>query len=259
MGALLIALSGCTGGDSGNGGDTEATPEAAAGSATAVAADVGIPGPVEAAAASGVTVTGAGVASGAPDVAHVTVGVQVQRETVDEALEVANSTTQDVLATLDELGIAEEDRQTRDFGIHPVMEPTPEGEAETTGYQVRNLVEVTVRDVDRLGEVIQQAAQAAGEQARVEGVTFGLEDDDELLAAAREAAMADAQEQAEHYAELAGRELGALIGIQDQSGSAPRPAMGRSFAEDAAAEAAVPVAPGEQEVVVQVVARWALD
>lgn len=241
--ATLLLATACTGTGAGEGTGADATGVAAAGTAG--------PG---GAAMDGVTVTGAGEATGEPDVLSATVGVEVERDDVQQALDDANAATEQVLAALDDAGVAEQDRQTRDFAVRPAFGP----EGQEGGYTVVNLVEATVRDVDRVGEVLEAAVAAGGDDARVQGVRFDLEDDRDQLAAAREAAVADARASAEQYAELAGVELGELLAIDDRSVSSPRRAGGEEMAMDDAAASPVPIEPGERAVVVQVTARWSL-
>lgn len=213
----------------------------------------------EAGVAPGVTVSGSGQASGTPDVVRVTVGVSVVRDTVDEALDAANASTERVLAALDDAGVAAEDRQTRDFSIFPQYGgETSDGSPRITGFTVSNLVEAKIRDVDRVGGILTAVADAGGDDTRIQGVRFALEDDSEQVAAARRAAFADARARAEQYAELAGVSLGGLIGITDVSVSSPR-SVDEFAAEAAAADAAVPIEPGTQQVVVTVTVRWALE
>lgn len=210
--------------------------------------------PAEGVVADGITVSGAGEATGEPDVVRLTVGVEVERGSVEDALEDANAATQRVLAALGEAGIPEEDRQTRDFVIHPARDR----DGEVRGYAVRNLVEATVRDVDAVGQVLADAAEAGGDDARVQGLRFELEDDGEQLRAARQAALDDAREKAGQYAEMAGVTLGELVGITDQTVRSPRPAT-PDAAREAPAAQPVPVEPGHERVVVQVVTRWTLE
>ena len=223
--------------------------------AVAPAANVG---PAAGALADGITVAGAGQATGQPDVARVTVGVEVERPDAQTALADANAATEEVLATLDAAGIPEEDRQTRDFAIRPAHREGDDGRPEIRGYVVRNLVEATVRDIDAVGEVLQAAAEAGGGDTRVHGVRFDLEDDGEQLAAAREAALEDARIKAAQYAELAGATLGELVAIQDQTTGSPREWAPEPTARDGAA-ASVPIEPGEQAVTVRVTTRWTLQ
>lgn len=229
-------------------GPAEAT--AVAGSTTSFGAQPG-------AVADGLTVVGAGEAAGEPDVLRATVGVEVQRPEVQDALDEANAATEQVLAALDEAGIAPEDRQTRDFSVRPAGEPGDDGAP--SGYAVTNLVEATVRDLDTVGSVLDAAVEAGGDHARVHGVHFDLDDDQEQLRAARAAAVADARATAEEYAQLVDAELGELIAIDDQTIVSPLRADDATAAEMAAADSAdVPIEPGERDVVVRITTRWSL-
>lgn len=243
-----LALGACSAGSPAP--DTEIAAQAG----LAQAASVGEGGSV----AAGLTVAGAGEATGIPDVVRVTVGVEVERGSVQEALDAANAATEQVLGALDAAGIAAEDRQTREFSINPVYGGTRDaGEPEIRGYMVVNLVEASVRDIDRVGEVLDAVADAGGDNTRIQGISFDLEDDGEQLTAARQRAFEDARATAEQYAEITRRSLGALIGIEDVTVGSPRSAA--RVALESAADAAVPIEPGEQHVVVRVLARWALD
>lgn len=224
----------------------------------ATAAQAGNVGPTASAVVEGITVAGAGEATGTPDVVRMTVGVEVERDDAQAALDDANARTQEVLAALDEAGIAPEDRQTQDFSIRPVHREGPDGRPVIRGYMVRNLVEATVRDVDRVGEILQVAAEAGGDDVRIQGVHFDLEDDSEQLAAAREAALEDARAKAEQYAQLAGASLGQLVAIEDQTTGSPREATPAPLAREDAA-ASVPIEPGQESVIVRVVTRWTLE
>ncbi|MGI8574614.1 MAG: SIMPL domain-containing protein [Egibacteraceae bacterium] len=205
----------------------------------------------------GITVVGTGRVSGVPDTLRVTVGVAVQRPEIQQALDAANSAATDLLAALADAGIDETDVATAEFSVQPRYEEQEPGENDPVvrGYEVRNLVDVTVRDLDRAGEVLGTAVEAAGDAARVQGVRFDLEDNGALLQSARERAFAEARAKAEQYAQLAGRELGSLISLREQAASAPQ---AEEFAARMADEAAVPLQPGSEEVSVSLVAVWAL-
>ncbi|MDP9021734.1 MAG: SIMPL domain-containing protein [Actinomycetota bacterium] len=214
-------------------------------------------GPNAAVIAEGVTVTGVGRITGRPDTLRATVGVEVERETVQEALDAANAAVDQVLSALGDHGVEEPDIQTTEFSVQPRVDHPRDGPPTVRGYAVTNLVDVKLRDLDRAGEVLQAAVEAAGDAARVHGMRFTLEDNDELLAAARDAAFGDARAKAEQYAQLAERDLGRLVGVSEQlGGDQPPPKHLLDRAQDAGA---VPIRPGEQEVAVHVTAVWALE
>lgn len=248
---LLLALAGCTDDQ----GDPAAGPATGSAATAAVQSDPAPPF----LSLEGVTVTGHGRVPDAPDTLRATVGVHVVRADVDTAFADANAAAERVLAALRDAGVADEDIQTRELSVRPEHEHRPEGPPEVTGYAVRNLVEVTITDVDQAGELLGAVADAGGDDARIERLWFDLEDNEEQLQAAREAAFEDARSKAEHYAGLADRELGPLVSVTETGADLPPPTEGMdtAVAADEAAGAA-PIMPGEQEVGVQVQARWSL-
>lgn len=207
-----------------------------------------------------VTVDGVGQASGRPDVVRATLGVEVSADSVQEALDTSNERATEVIDALQDAGVAAEDIQTQELSVRdrrPPPRPEPrEGEApEASEIVATNVVEARIRDVDRVGEVLQQASDAGGDATRIRGVQFEVEADDEILETARERAFEDARQKAEQFAELSGRELGDLVILREQ-GPSRGPAPPRALeAEDAA----VPVEPGTEQLQVRITAVWALE
>lgn len=264
--AVLIAgllLAGCDTGGSGTAGTSptggaEQAP-VAQGAARGAAQDP----PDGTSGGDGITVTGVGEVTGRPDVLRATIGVEVTDDSVQAAMETASERAEAVTAALQDAGVAAEDIQTEDVTVRrarPERPPEP-GAApapEERPYVAENRLDVRIRDVDGAGQVLQAAVDAGGDAARLRGVRFDVEDDDELLADARERAFADARDKAEQYARLAGRELGALQALREGRATSPGPGP---FPDEAAAapHAAVPVEPGTERLVVRVTAVWSLD
>lgn len=253
--ALTLALAGCSTGGDDTSQEAAAGGGAPAGVARADAASHGT-APVP-----GITVEGSARITGHPDTLTATVGVEVERPTVQEALDAGNAGAQRVIDAVREAGVAEEDVQTAQFQVHPRYEQQPSDEPVIRGYLVSNLLEIRVRDVDRAGEVLAAATEAGDQDARVQGIRFSLEDNDALVAQARDQAFADARARAEDYARLAGRELGAVVSI-DETFTPAVPSeqfAGEAAAlDEARAGAPVPVRPGQQEVEVRVTTVWSL-
>ena len=105
-----------------------------------------------------------------------------------------------------------------------------------TGYRVRNHATVKLRDLDSVGEVIDEVVTAGGDNVQISGINFTLEDPKPMMADLREMAVADAKSKAEHLAELSDAMIGRLIYISE--GTAGPPA--RVFA---GGYAGVPAAP----------------
>jgi uncharacterized protein YggE len=212
------------------------------------------PEPGRSASASGVEVGGVGTASGTPDVLRVTVGVEVTGDSVDDALTGADDAARRVLAALADAGVPERDVQTANVSVHPRHDAQGE---RITGYTARHDLSVTLRDVGTAGAVIASVADAGGDAARIEGISYALEDDAAVQEEARAAAFADAERKAEQYARLVGRELGEVLWVRENV-SAPGPLPYGAADEAAAAGGSLVLAPGSTEVTVTAEVRWSL-
>ncbi len=199
----------------------------------------------------GITVVGMGKASGAPDVANVQIGVETQAASVQQAVTDNKTKMADLLATLKGLSIADKDVQTTNYSVYTERQPAqgPDGGKGAQGtaiYHVTNQVNVTVRDVTKLGDVLDKAVAAGANN--IYGVNFSVADTTKLQGDARAKAMADAKTRAENLAQLAGVTLGDVVSVSEVIGSS-----GPMF--DSARPAAMgmggggtPVQPGELEV-----------
>ena len=232
----------------------------------------------------GIWVVGQGSASGVPDLAVVSLGVEALADSAAEARAEAAKGIDATIAALKESGVAEEDIQTRHYSIGPrynYVEVTqcvddesaavvmgsdgevPPGTQCTKshkqvleGYQVNNQLTVKVRDLDSVGEIIDSVIEAAGDIVRINGINFSLEDSQALEDEARAAAVADLRAKAARLAELAGVELGPLVYLSEMGGSAPFSRFDRGFDTFAYASSEVlltSIQPGELEAVVTVV------
>ena len=244
--AMSIALSGCTTTDSGMpaGGTAGGAVLAQGGAARDMT--------------QGVTVVGHGTTSAVPDTVRARVGVEVEADDVSEAFRAAAQAADRVISALRESGVAQEDIRTQDVSVHATHTEPPRdrGRPQVTGYVVRNMVEVTIRDIDAVGELLGAVTEAGGDATRIQGLQFSVEDATAQRREAREAAFADARAKAEQYADLAGRELGQLVSVAEGGAGVPPPvpeAIG-----DLGGEAAPPIERGQQTVEVQVQATWEL-
>ena len=224
-----------------------------AASVVVASSDRGLAAPGDPAPEGGVQVQGVGTATGTPDVLHVTVGVETGASSVGEALESADAAAQRVLDALHDAGVSDTDVQTANVHLHPRYDG---GGQAITGYLAGQDLAVTLRDLGTAGATIGAAVEAGGDAARLQGIAYELDDDTALRARARADAFAAARVTAEQYAELTGRQLGAVVLVREQvSASGPVPMV----AGDAvAASEAVPIAPGSTDVTVTAEVRWSL-
>lgn len=205
--------------------------------------------------AGGVTVLGDGRVTTTPDTAKVVVGVEVERPDVGSAFDDANAAVAAVLEALRGQGVADDDLRTRELSLREQHDRPGEGTPQVTRYVATNLVEVTVDEVDRVGQLIGAAVAAGGDAARVQRLEFVVEDEGPQLQEARRLAFEDAQRRAQQYAGLAGRRLGDLRALSEVIGpdgaGAPRGAAGQASAP--------PVEPGRNETNVRIQATWELE
>ena len=90
------------------------------------------------------------------------------------------------------------------------------------GYQVTNTLNIKVRDLDNMGNIIDGATESAGNLVRINRVSFAIEDTKPLQIEAREEAIADLLTKANAMAELAGVELGKLVFLTESGVGAPQ-------------------------------------
>ena len=190
-----------------------------------------------------VIVTGEGSVSVAPDHALIRSGVTTRAKAVKEAVDVNSKLMAAITAALLESGIAQKDIQTSRFSVQPVYAPQePRTEPRLSGYSVSNQVSVTIRQIGKVGEILDRLVTAG--VTDVGNIVFLVSDPSKALDQAREAAIADARRKAEVYAHASGLRLGRVEWITEGSEFAPPVAM---FARGAPAAMAapVPIAGGE--------------
>ncbi|QND53734.1 SIMPL domain-containing protein [Phyllobacterium sp. 628] len=198
-----------------------------------------------------ITVTGEGEASAAPDTAVLSLVVLQEKPTAREALTANNDTMAKVLDAMKKAGIAERDLQTSGFSIDPryVYPENKNGQQpqapKIVGYAVSNSLSVRVRDLKKVGEILDQSVTLGVNQGG--NLTFTNDKPDTIIEEARKKAVANAIAKAKTLTEAAGVEVGKVIEISEQSFQ-PRPyAAGAPRVKMMAAEASdsVPVAAGE--------------
>lgn len=204
------------------------------------------------------SVSGTGRVSAAPDLAEITLGVVAQAETARDALRANTQSMTKLMELLKVRGVAAKDIQTTNINVSPQYSQPPQpvpgrpGEPfvpKIVGYNVTNTVQVTARNLDKLGELLDGLVEAGANQ--MHGIGFRIDQPEKLLDQARKAAVADARRKAQMIADEAGVVLGRPLQISESGAPAPQP-MFRGRAMMAAAADAVPVAGGEQELSVTV-------
>jgi uncharacterized protein YggE len=199
-----------------------------------------------------ITVVGQGSARIEPDIARVSIGVETSAETVAEAVTENEAKMESILEALAELGIDDKDIQTMHYSIHIERYPEPrvvsaEPEEATPTYRVSNMANVTIRDLEMVGDVLDAVVEAGANN--IWGVSFSVDDPDAAQADARAEAIENANARAADLAALSGVELGPVMSISEVVGGVPTP-MGLSV--ERAMAGAGSISPGEVEVSYQI-------
>jgi uncharacterized protein len=203
-----------------------------------------------------IQITGIGSISGEPDIVILTLGVSVERKTVKEARDEAAEAMTLVLDSLKANGVADKDLRTQHFSINQQFDFI-RGQQVFRGYAVTNIVSATIRNLDVIGQSIDDAAAAGGDLVRVHSIQFAIDDPKSLQMEARIAAMRDALAKAQTLATEGGVTLGKPISISEGGFAIPPPIP---FARDASAEGiATPIQPGQLDVSVTVNVIFAIE
>lgn len=199
----------------------------------------------------GITVQGTAIISLKPDMASLYLGVDAQASTATQAQSNASKAMAAVIAAVRKEGVADTDLATQGINLNPTYEPMVSGTPHVNGYQASQSLSIKVRDLDKVGPVI-DAGVAAGATS-VGGISFSLADPTAATDQARQMAVADAHKRAQTLATAAGVTLGAPISVTEESATQPPVYYAASGATvDKAAIAPTPVQVGTTDVTVTV-------
>jgi uncharacterized protein YggE len=196
------------------------------------------------------TVTGSADSILTPDIAYIYVGVHTENADAKTAISTNNSDTQKVINALKAAGVADKDLRTTNFSVYPSQQTGPNGETKGTIYMVDNTVYVTVRDLSKMGDILDAAATAGANS--ISGIQFDVADKNTALSEARKNAINNARQLAEETAQAAGVNLGPIQSINYSSSSQPIPMFAGKGGAVMDAAASVPVNPGQLTLSVDV-------
>ena len=196
-----------------------------------------------------ISVVATGEATVAPDLAVVSFAVSGSGKRLGPARDDVSARSSSVLARLRDLGVADGDLNAPDVAIHPEYD-FRKGQR-LTGYRAVRQMTAKVRDLDRLGEVL-DALVAAGAN-EVHGAQMSAADPSAAEHEALRAAMSAARAKAEALADAGGATLGALARVEEEhTGGVPMPRMRMMGAMEMAADVPTEVAAGDLTVTRQI-------
>ncbi len=194
---------------------------------------------------------------GEPDKAMVGAGVTTRASTAVEAMRLNATAMERVLARLRQLGVPDERVQTAGITLNPQYDYRNNQTPQFLGYDASNTVSVELRDLERVGPVLDSLVAAGA--TNLSGPVWGIVDDDPLRAQARATAFAAAAEQASDYARMAGYSGTRLLAVEEQLGyQQPMVEMMQSAPRAVMADAKTPTRPGRVATQVTLTVKYAL-
>lgn len=185
-------------------------------------------------------------ASRAPDIATLSTGVVTQAADANAALRANAAEMQKVMSAIRAAGIAERDVQTSGVSLYPQYRYAENQPPAITGYQASNTVNLKVRDLTKLGGVLDALVASGANQ--INGPTFEIENPDPVMDDARRAALKKARARADMYAEALGLKVLRIVSIDEGSGFMPPQPMPMLKTARMEASDATPISSGENSL-----------
>ena len=213
------------------------------------------------AAKSTISVSGEGEIYAKPDLALVDVSVKTERKSVSDALNENASKMNKIIRVIEEDGVEKKDLQTTNFNIYPRYEYIkssdkeegqiyPYGKRTLVGYDINQTLEVKVRDLSKVGKILQDATNAGAN--RVGDIRFTIENKDALQEKAREEAINKAKVKAKKLASQLGVTLGRIISFSENTGRPIYYGIKNNVPASGASETTPQIEVGENKIKVDV-------
>ena len=185
-------------------------------------------------------------ASRVPDVATISAGVVTQAVDGNAAMRQNAEQMAKVMAAIKAAGIAEKDVQTSGINLSPQYRYVENEAPKITGFQASNTVNLKVRDIAKLGKVLDALAAQGSNQ--INGPSFEIDQPEPVYDEARLAALKKAQARAETYAKSLGLRVRRIVSISEGGGGGFQPPMPMMAMARGKAEMDTQVSPGETKL-----------
>lgn len=162
------------------------------------------------------SVSGSGTVYAKADIANISIGFRTETmETAALATEENVSKMNEIIKAVKELGVEEKDIKTSNYSLNPIYDWTEDNGRELDGYQVYQSVDLKIRDLASIGDIISETTQKGANQ--VGSINFTIDDEYELKNKAREMAINKAKEKGEIIANQTGMKLGDIKNVSEHS------------------------------------------
>jgi uncharacterized protein YggE len=204
------------------------------------------------------SVSGNGTVYLTPDIAYIYIGVHTEDPAIATAVDKNNTQSQALVDALKNAGIAAADIQTSNFSVYTTSQyDKVTGVSTGTSYAVDNTVYVTVRDLSKLGSLLNTTVSAGANN--INSITFDVADKTAAMAQARQKAMANASSLASELAQTAGVTLGQIQEVTYSDNTPIQYSYGMGGGGSAAApNLTVPIQPGMTQITVTVSVTYTL-
>lgn len=198
-----------------------------------------------------ITTTGKASVKATPDMAYVTIGVEIKNTTVSKAQAEVTTSVNAILAELKKMGVKDADIKTINYNIYPNYQWVEKDNKQVlTGYTVSHNLEVTIKEIAKSGALLDQIVKAGGNH--VSGIRFGLSNQEALYNQALELAVKNAKIKAEAMGKGIGVTAIKPILLQEQSSYYSPYMREAAVAADENSLAKTTVMPGEMEITAEV-------
>ncbi|OQB44523.1 MAG: 26 kDa periplasmic immunogenic protein precursor [Parcubacteria group bacterium ADurb.Bin159] len=164
-----------------------------------------------------ITVFGTGEVYAKPDLAITNFSVITDEKTVDKAMSKNTEKMNAVIEAIKNKGVDGKDMKTTNFNINPRYEWYENGRRVLVGYEITQSLETKIRDMEKIGEIIETATNAGANQ--IGDLQFTIDKEEELQKQARKEAIKEAKAKAEELASDLGIKLVKISGFSESSGT----------------------------------------
>lgn len=196
-----------------------------------------------------IAISAEGKVTALPDIATISVGVQTENKAVSAAQKENSAKMNAIIEKVKSFSVASEDIKTSNYSIYPQYDYV-NGRQIERGYMVTQNIDVKVRNLDKIGDILAAVGDLGANQ--VGGVAFTIDEPEDLRQQARLKALEAAKKKAQALADAAGVKLGKVVGFSENEGYVPSPMY---YAKDSAmgmGGGTPSIQSGSQDVIVNV-------
>lgn len=205
-----------------------------------------------------ISVSAMGEVSSVPDIAEISLTIQTESKTAKEVQRLSAEKSNALQKFCIDTGINKKDLQTTQYRLEPVYFYLENKPPQLSGFKITQTLKVTVRDLDKTGEILAGAVQAGANQ--LDGPFFSIDKKEALIKEARKLAFANAKEKAQEQADAADMKLGKVLGFSEGfAGNVESRSSMREMKMSDAVSAAPSIEAGSEKIAVSVSIQYELN